>query len=102
MNQEQLKTCLQRDKTFLKELFESDSVVKSKRILNFVELLRKSGICAIKSGVRSHVPPGTKRVPPRLSTKELYEITKTTSLDWALIQSITSGSRSHENRSSNK
>ena len=35
MNQEQLKTCLQRDKTFLKELFESDSVVKSKRILNF-------------------------------------------------------------------
>ena len=35
MNREQLKNCLQRDKQFLKELYESDSVVKSKRILNF-------------------------------------------------------------------
>ena len=35
MNREQLKSCLERDKTFLKELFESDSVAKSKRILNF-------------------------------------------------------------------
>ena len=35
MNKEQFKTYLQRDKTFLKELFESDSVVKSKRILTF-------------------------------------------------------------------
>ena len=35
MNREQLKTYLQRDKQFLKELYESDSLVKSKRILNF-------------------------------------------------------------------
>ena len=35
MNKDQFKTYLQRDKTFLKELFESDSVVKSKRILTF-------------------------------------------------------------------
>ena len=35
MNKEQFKTYLQRDKTFLKELFESDSIVKSKQILTF-------------------------------------------------------------------
>ena len=35
MNREQFKTYLQRDKQFLKELYESDSVTKSRRILNF-------------------------------------------------------------------
>ena len=35
MNREQFKSYLQRDKNFLKELFESDSLVKSRRILNF-------------------------------------------------------------------
>lgn len=35
MNKEQFKATLQRDKQFLKSLFESDSVIKSKRILTF-------------------------------------------------------------------
>lgn len=35
MNREQFKSLLQRDKIFLKELYESDSQAKSKRILNF-------------------------------------------------------------------
>ena len=35
MNNEQFKAMLQRDKLFLKSLFESDSISKSKRILNF-------------------------------------------------------------------
>jgi len=32
---EVLRPLLHRDKTFLKELYESDSIVKSKRIINF-------------------------------------------------------------------
>lgn len=35
MNRDQFKSLLQRDKTFLKELYESDSFPKSKRLLNF-------------------------------------------------------------------
>ena len=35
MNREQMKQLLQRDKQFLKELYESESVSKSKRIINF-------------------------------------------------------------------
>ena len=35
MSREQFKSFLQRDKVFLKELYESDSQSKSKRILNF-------------------------------------------------------------------
>jgi len=35
MSHEQFKLILHRDKQFLKELFDSDSIVKSKRILNF-------------------------------------------------------------------
>ena len=35
MNQEQFKSLLQRDKIFLKELYESNSKAKSKNILTF-------------------------------------------------------------------
>ena len=35
MNHEHFKSLLQRDKTFLKELYESNSKAKSKNILNF-------------------------------------------------------------------
>ena len=35
MSHQQFKTYLQRDKGFLKELFESNSVSKSKNLLNF-------------------------------------------------------------------
>ena len=35
MNKEQMKSQLQRDKQFLKELYKSDSLTKSKRILTF-------------------------------------------------------------------
>ena len=35
MSHEQFKTYLQRDKIFLKELFESNSVAKSKNLLSF-------------------------------------------------------------------
>lgn len=35
MSHEQFKQYLQRDKQFLKELYESDSIAKSKRVLNF-------------------------------------------------------------------
>ena len=35
MSKEQLKSALIRDKLFLKELYESNSLSKSKRILNF-------------------------------------------------------------------
>ena len=35
MNQEQFKSVLKRDKVFLKELYESNAISKSKRILNF-------------------------------------------------------------------
>ena len=35
MNQDQMKSQLQRDKSFLKDLFKSDSIAYSKRILTF-------------------------------------------------------------------
>ena len=35
MNQDQMKSLLQRDKLFLKSLYKSDSVSKSRRILSF-------------------------------------------------------------------
>lgn len=37
MNKEQFKPCLVRDKIFLKELYESNSQAKSKRILQFAD-----------------------------------------------------------------
>lgn len=40
MNKDNMKQCLVRDKSFLRELYESNNSVKSKRILNFASDLK--------------------------------------------------------------
>ena len=45
MSTEQMKQLLHRDKLFLKEVYESDSISKSKRILNFVNDNEMNTLC---------------------------------------------------------